>query len=148
MVFAVLFFLLMDLYAFRLINGMSRRISLMFWMLNLWVYLYFLSGYLNLPPLVSHPVSIYIRAFIIIYFFAKAVFVIPLLLEDLVRLGKWILKKISKKPERKKNGAPMTRQEFVKNISVTLSRSEEHTSELQSRGHLVCRLLLEKKKTY
>src|SRR5215510_16298549 len=27
------------------------------------------------------------------------------------------------------------------------SRSEEHTSELQSRGHLVCRLLLEKKQT-
>src|SRR5437660_7369051 len=27
-----------------------------------------------------------------------------------------------------------------------LLRSEEHTSELQSRGHLVCRLLLEKKK--
>src|SRR5690625_3817097 len=26
-------------------------------------------------------------------------------------------------------------------------RSEEHTSELQSRGHLVCRLLLEQKKT-
>src|SRR5690625_5445642 len=27
------------------------------------------------------------------------------------------------------------------------ARSEEHTSELQSRGQLVCRLLLEKKKT-
>src|SRR5690625_6659822 len=27
-------------------------------------------------------------------------------------------------------------------------RSEEHTSELQSRGHLVCRLLLEKKKQF
>src|SRR5690625_6657970 len=27
-------------------------------------------------------------------------------------------------------------------------RSEEHTSELQSRGHLVCRLLLEKKKRH
>src|SRR5439155_23637461 len=26
-------------------------------------------------------------------------------------------------------------------------RSEEHTSELQSRGHVVCRLLLEKEKT-
>src|SRR5439155_21467042 len=26
------------------------------------------------------------------------------------------------------------------------ARSEEHTSELQSRGHLVCRLLLDKKK--
>src|SRR5690554_7365094 len=29
---------------------------------------------------------------------------------------------------------------------LTDSRSEEHTSELQSRPHLVCRLLLEKKK--
>src|SRR5690625_7056827 len=28
----------------------------------------------------------------------------------------------------------------------TAARSEEHTSELQSRGHLVCRLLLEEKK--
>src|SRR5690625_5975171 len=31
-------------------------------------------------------------------------------------------------------------------ISWAPFRSEEHTSELQSRGHLVCRLLLEKKK--
>src|SRR5690625_6806805 len=30
--------------------------------------------------------------------------------------------------------------------AASRSRSEEHTSELQSRGHLVCRLLLEKKK--
>src|SRR3989442_10585818 len=30
---------------------------------------------------------------------------------------------------------------------VEVIRSEEHTSELQSRPHLVCRLLLEKKKT-
>src|SRR5690625_6326376 len=29
--------------------------------------------------------------------------------------------------------------------SIGYARSEEHTSELQSRGHLVCRLLLEKK---
>src|SRR5690554_1304578 len=31
--------------------------------------------------------------------------------------------------------------------TAVYSRSEEHTSELQSRPHLVCRLLLEKKKT-
>src|SRR5690554_7282868 len=31
-------------------------------------------------------------------------------------------------------------------IPIILTRSEEHTSELQSRPHLVCRLLLEKKK--
>src|SRR5690625_6173391 len=30
--------------------------------------------------------------------------------------------------------------------AVLTDRSEEHTSELQSRGHLVCRLLLERKK--
>src|SRR5690625_5356377 len=34
----------------------------------------------------------------------------------------------------------------VATIVFHLIRSEEHTSELQSRGHLVCRLLLEKKK--
>src|SRR5439155_7455923 len=31
-------------------------------------------------------------------------------------------------------------------VESPAGRSEEHTSELQSRGHLVCRLLLEKKK--
>src|SRR5438445_1897295 len=36
--------------------------------------------------------------------------------------------------------------EFVKD-KATHERSEEHTSELQSRQYLVCRLLLEKKKT-
>src|SRR5690625_6827870 len=30
---------------------------------------------------------------------------------------------------------------------IAFFRSEEHTSELQSRGHLVCRLLLDKKKS-
>src|SRR3712207_7144191 len=32
-------------------------------------------------------------------------------------------------------------------ILISVVRSEEHTSELQSRQYLVCRLLLEKKKT-
>src|SRR5256884_4997122 len=35
---------------------------------------------------------------------------------------------------------------WPKPIHVAFNRSEEHTSELQSRLHLVCRLLLEKKK--
>src|SRR3712207_7891115 len=43
-------------------------------------------------------------------------------------------------------------QEQVMAIAQKLAgytlRSEEHTSELQSRQYLVCRLLLEKKKTY
>src|SRR5690625_6261542 len=41
-----------------------------------------------------------------------------------------------------RGGTPCTR------VRVHKDRSEEHTSELQSRGHLVCRLLLEKKKKY
>src|SRR2546422_1481561 len=35
----------------------------------------------------------------------------------------------------------------VAHVALFQLRSEEHTSELQSRLHLVCRLLLEKKKT-
>src|SRR5438045_6196996 len=38
------------------------------------------------------------------------------------------------------------RPEPVASVPDTRSRSEEHTSELQSLRHLVCRLLLEKKK--
>src|SRR2546429_6428035 len=34
---------------------------------------------------------------------------------------------------------------YMETAQVTVDRSEEHTSELQSRLHLVCRLLLEKK---
>src|SRR2546422_7111511 len=41
--------------------------------------------------------------------------------------------------------SPATRRR-LSIISATTGRSEEHTSELQSRLHLVCRLLLEKKK--
>ena len=36
----------------------------------------------------------------------------------------------------------------METIAYDLTRSEEHTSELQSRRNLVCRLLLEKKNTY
>src|SRR3712207_8930642 len=35
----------------------------------------------------------------------------------------------------------------LRGIATTAARSEEHTSELQSRQYLVCRLLLEKKKS-
>src|SRR2546429_4288328 len=43
---------------------------------------------------------------------------------------------------------PLARQRCRRSLLVALqNRSEEHTSELQSRLHLVCRLLLEKKKT-
>src|SRR3989449_7058897 len=42
--------------------------------------------------------------------------------------------------------APARRTERTRRRGASRERSEEHTSELQSRLHLVCRLLLEKKK--
>src|SRR5207253_10529421 len=39
---------------------------------------------------------------------------------------------------------PLARATDILEVAETVFRSEEHTSELQSRGHLVCRLLLEK----
>src|SRR5258708_9515532 len=46
------------------------------------------------------------------------------------------------------SGPPAARQNYwpLRHLLRTLKRSEEHTSELQSPDHLVCRLLLEKKK--
>src|SRR2546422_7837509 len=41
---------------------------------------------------------------------------------------------------------PERRANIGSSLAADICRSEEHTSELQSRLHLVCRLLLEKKK--
>src|SRR3712207_7350278 len=55
-------------------------------------------------------------------------------------------------PDLESNGAALALiAEAVGRSGYSLGdqiRSEEHTSELQSRQYLVCRLLLEKKKTY
>src|SRR5438876_3868002 len=45
-----------------------------------------------------------------------------------------------------RKGCPHPSKRFVGPSPRVLARSEEHTSELQSPVHLVCRLLLEKKK--
>src|SRR5690625_5353952 len=55
--------------------------------------------------------------------------------EALKTITKWI-------QNEGKDFASLTKEDSKK------YRSEEHTSELQSRGHLVCRLLLEKKKPH
>src|SRR5436305_7511950 len=53
-----------------------------------------------------------------------------------------------RKPARTRGLLPAAIRGLSRNerISMLRHRSEEHTSELQSRPHLVCRLLLEKKK--
>src|SRR2546430_7990334 len=46
-----------------------------------------------------------------------------------------------------RNGSRPSGVSTLHNVIAQDSRSEEHTSELQSQSNLVCRLLLEKKKT-
>src|SRR2546422_3528560 len=48
--------------------------------------------------------------------------------------------------DRSVYASPQNYHDNVMNPALESTRSEEHTSELQSRLHLVCRLLLEKKK--
>src|SRR5437870_13058441 len=61
------------------------------------------------------------------------------------RSSTWIVRTPS---SRRSPSTPSTRRPCTRRSSSRRRdrRSEEHTSELQSRGHLVCRLLLEKKK--
>src|SRR3712207_8738618 len=62
------------------------------------------------------------------------------------RRAKWIC-------TRRRAGRPAVLAEILRRVlrmateNPSCGRSEEHTSELQSRQYLVCRLLLEKKKT-
>src|SRR5437660_8921441 len=51
------------------------------------------------------------------------------------------------RPRRASAATATTTRSPAPSARGSRTRSEEHTSELQSRGHLVCRLLLEKKKT-
>src|SRR2546429_5104040 len=55
----------------------------------------------------------------------------------------WQIAEIKTSAQQGNDDNPLARQESSRNHDR--KRSEEHTSELQSRLHLVCRLLLEKK---
>src|SRR5207302_3009714 len=57
------------------------------------------------------------------------------------------LARARKRPPRPGGGALSCTLQRLERPGLSYVRSEEHTSELQSRENLVCRLLLEKKKT-
>src|SRR5207253_9521355 len=67
------------------------------------------------------------------------------------RLSRWLtwLSKKKNSTAKLKSRCVLQKKYAAVSSSPHLTiRSEEHTSELQSRGHLVCRLLLEKKKNH
>src|SRR5687768_18290317 len=65
------------------------------------------------------------------------------------RIAKYVASAETSAPSAYTRGMPDWLHNDALNAHVSATaRSEEHTSELQSRLHLVCRLLLEKKKTH
>src|SRR5690625_7016317 len=62
------------------------------------------------------------------------------------KTGMRLVSPLSKRRDQLLLSPVMVNLFFTTGQVVKVRRSEEHTSELQSRGHLVCRLLLEKKK--
>src|SRR5207253_10477511 len=57
----------------------------------------------------------------------------------------WELSRAKRLIGKERSGLRGAKTAVVPTYPICGMRSEEHTSELQSRGHLVCRLLLEKK---
>src|SRR2546429_5285887 len=71
----------------------------------------------------------------------------PQICSQLTGLRLWGMAELPRCPSLKGSSASRTSVRCKCRISSAIRlRSEEHTSELQSRLHLVCRLLLEKKK--
>src|SRR5439155_25443694 len=64
------------------------------------------------------------------------------------RVGPKVLLVQSNPHFRAIDGSAAEQKAVAESFASSVLRSEEHTSELQSRGHLVCRLLLEKKKIF
>src|SRR3712207_6864651 len=64
-------------------------------------------------------------------------------------LSLWVqgYRKRLRSPRHSRMAPEFGRSALERSAAVRDDRSEEHTSELQSRQYLVCRLLLEKKKT-
>src|SRR3712207_7185480 len=54
--------------------------------------------------------------------------------------------RITNAVHRVRNASSISQRQIARRHCTLIERSEEHTSELQSRQYLVCRLLLEKKK--
>src|SRR3712207_7319048 len=69
-------------------------------------------------------------------------------LVDLFTYYNTVTERKSKIKALEHEGDKITHDLFTITSQTFVTRSEEHTSELQSRQYLVCRLLLEKKKKY
>lgn len=123
MIFIVVILIILDLYAYRLVRDLSlhKSVRWIYWAVNILIYSYFLSALLSLPEWTTHMLSIYFRAFVLIYTLAKLLFIFPLVLEDVFGAFRWILQKLRPPAKVSDESITQPRQQFVKNISVTLA---------------------------
>src|SRR5680860_1463221 len=119
MILFILILVVIDVYAFRMVRQISvlENKVWVYWLLNVLVYLYFLYLFLDMEFL-KQEVSIYFRAFVIIYFFAKLAFIFPLIVEDIWRGLRWIVNRFSKPGTVGVD--PESRKVFLKRLSVVL----------------------------
>src|SRR5437870_7402773 len=96
----------------------------------------------------DEPAAAFVAFVMLLYFFftaAASTEIYTLSLHDALPIYSPLLIVLDARPrdplERQQAGEPA----LAGRAGQSRLRSEEHTSELQSRGHLVCRLLLEKK---
>lgn len=118
----LIFFIILaaiDIYAIRMVRQIDtlKKHTWFFWMLNVLVYGYFLNLILKGFQW-PHEVGIYLRAFIIIYFFSKFTFSIPLLLDDIRKVVQWFIARFVKKKTQQIN--PDSRKRFLKQVSVAM----------------------------
>src|SRR6266550_5537592 len=85
--------------------------------------------------------------FIFIFFFFLFFFFNDTATTEIYTLSHTTLFRPRRGPGRQSRRRPRPHGGTARRARGSRPRSEEHTSELQSRLHLVCRLLLEKKKT-
>src|SRR5699024_12488757 len=96
--------------------------------------------------IINNKINLIVQVYLFTKSFSKYSF--PLCLSTYLRTIIPIAKGITMNTKMESNSVPIGTETLpTPNKSATIgARSEEHTSELQSRFDLVCRLLLEKKK--
>lgn len=108
-----------DFYAYRMVRQIDylKRGVWVFWVLNALMYAYMVNVFLDWV-VTNHVVSIYLRAFVIIYFFSKFAFILPLILDDLRRMIQWIVIRFRKPRTARVNR--QSRKKFLKQMSVAM----------------------------
>jgi predicted MPP superfamily phosphohydrolase len=127
----LLIFLFIDIYVFQglkvLVHSFSlntrKIIYIFYWVFTIVSITGFLMFNFGNPDKWSKLWRTFIFSFVIVNYFSKIFFVIFLLIDDLVRLGRWVVEKISLFSEKKplSDGKPIPRSEFLVKAGLVIA---------------------------